>query len=71
MDGTVIYSSPPSYKATLSAVKTWPYKKHGLSWYGQFTSILLSQVYLKYGLIRGVVRWEGPYKRGGTMVGAL
>ena len=33
--------------------KMWSFKRGGLSWGGQFSNILLSQVYLKSGWIRG------------------
>jgi uncharacterized CHY-type Zn-finger protein len=45
-------------------MKTWSYKKGGLSWRGQFSSILLYQWNRKYGRIRGVAfgcKW--PYNR--------
>ena len=61
-----VYSSSPTYNATPSAKKQWPYKMSGLSWEEQFSSISIS-VSESGSDKRSDLWWEGPYKRGTTV----
>jgi hypothetical protein len=54
-----LLQKPPSYQATPSAPKKWPYKKGGLNWVA-FYSISTSDIWPDKS---GCLWWVWPYKR--------